>query len=50
MHSEYMESLAMPSTDFPLTVYMNHILMNGQEAASEDVATACAKAAHTEGW
>eukprot|EP00439_Symbiodinium_sp_Y106_P034919 s6497_g4.t1 len=49
MHSEYMESLAMPSTDFPLTVYMNSILMNGPEAASEDVATSCAKAAHTEG-
>ena len=49
MHHEYMQSLAIPSTDFPLTVYMNRVLMNGPAAAQEGVAVSCAKAAHSEG-
>ncbi|CAE7637305.1 unnamed protein product [Symbiodinium pilosum] len=49
MHYEYMQSLAMPSTDFPLAVYMYHVLKDGAKAAQEGVAVSCAKAARSEG-
>mmetsp|Transcript_46807 Transcript_46807/g.105117 ORF Transcript_46807/g.105117 Transcript_46807/m.105117 type:complete len:622 (+) Transcript_46807:245-2110(+) len=49
MHQEYMQPLSMPSTDFPLTVYMYRVLSEGSKAIDEGVAASCALAARSEG-
>ncbi|CAJ1397634.1 unnamed protein product [Effrenium voratum] len=43
MHQEYMEPLKLPSTDFPLAVFLYRALSEGVKAADEGVLGACSK-------
>eukprot|EP00929_Paragymnodinium_shiwhaense_P118997 TRINITY_DN90890_c0_g1_i1.p1 TRINITY_DN90890_c0_g1~~TRINITY_DN90890_c0_g1_i1.p1 ORF type:complete len:783 (+),score=174.35 TRINITY_DN90890_c0_g1_i1:69-2351(+) len=49
MHKEYMDALQLPSTDFPLTVYINRVLHSGVDAAEAGIRAAALAAASADG-